>query len=72
MCRARESRLEQLGDGEPLGLGVAGAAGAQLLVPLVEVLRQLVDDLGLARRPQPQRGQPRPQVLAPVRHGRLR
>ncbi len=60
-----------------------GAFGAQLLVAIVEVLRELLDDLGLARRAEPQRRQPGLQVAAPVgaqsgtvrgcfRHGRLR
>ena len=44
-----------------------GAFGAQLLVAVVEVLRELLDDLGFARRAEPQRREPGAQIAAPVR-----
>ena len=56
-----------------------GTLRAQLCVTIVEVLRELLDDLGLARRAEPQRRQPGTQIPAPVgpwcmelTHGRLR
>ena len=42
-------------------VGVGRAVGAQLLVAVVEVLRQLVDDLRLAVGLQAQRREARPQ-----------
>ena len=50
---------------------VALAVGAQLVEPFVEVLRQLLDDLGLARRAQAERRQSRAKVRGPFTHDRL-
>ncbi len=59
-------RLTQLLEGQPPRNGVVRALGAQLLVAVVEVLRQLVDDLRLARSAEPQLRQARAQLFPPV------
>jgi hypothetical protein len=60
-------RLAQLFERESARVGLADAGIAELLIPLVEVLRQLFDDLGFASRAQSQRGEARSQLCAPVR-----
>ena len=57
----------QLLERQPPRVVGRGAFGAQLLVAMVEVLRELLDDLGLARGAEPQRRQPGTQIAAPVR-----
>jgi len=47
-------------------VGFAASAFSELVVSLVEMLRQLLDDLCLAGRTEPQRSQPWPQVLGPA------
>jgi hypothetical protein len=64
-------RLEQLLDRETPRVGVAGATAPELLIALVEMLRQLFDDLRLARGDQSQLGETLAQVLSPIRRGRL-
>ena len=45
-------------------------AGPQLLIPVIEMLRQLLDDLRLARRLQCELRQPLSDLSFPVRHAR--
>jgi hypothetical protein len=52
----------QLLEGAATRLRVAASSRAELLVSLVQVLRELLDDLGLARRAQPQPGEMRAQM----------
>jgi hypothetical protein len=63
------ARFIELLDCQTMGVRRARARAAQPLVPIVEVLRQLLDDLGLSRRRQLHRGHPRAEIIAPVRHG---
>ena len=65
MCAARVSCSRQFLEGEPARLGVGDALGAQRLVAVVEVLRELVDDLALAGGRQRQRRQAHPQRVRP-------
>ena len=59
-------RAVELLEREPPCVFRRGALRAQLPVAIVEMLRELLDDLGLARRAEPQRRQPGPQILTPV------
>ena len=51
---------------------VVRALGPELLVAVVEMLRQLVDDLPFAGRSEPERCQARAQIPTPLRHGQPR
>ena len=53
-------------------LAFKGSSLAELLISLVEMLRQLFDDLRLPLRPQSQAAEASAQILGPLRHGRLR
>jgi len=64
--------LEQLFDRQTKRAVLTLAVGAQLVEPLVEMLRELFDDFGLPGRAQAERREARAQVLGPVRHDRLR
>jgi hypothetical protein len=64
-------KIEQFLDREPPRVGVAPATAQQLLIALIEMLRQLLDDLLLARGAQSQWRETRAQVRGPLRHGRL-
>jgi hypothetical protein len=61
-------RLLKLAGDEAHGLELAHSGHPQLLVPLIEVLRQLLDDLGLSCRPEPESGQPKTKLDGPIRH----
>ena len=59
---------EQFVHRQSAGVLVAGTAAPQLVVLQFEVLRQLLDDFGLTRGVEVQRGQSRPDVTGPLRH----
>ena len=63
--------LPELGECQTRGLVLRRAARHQLAPAVLEMLRELLDDLVLARRREPQRRQPRTHVFCPVRHVRL-
>ena len=70
-------RVTQLLESKAARLCFAGAGIPQLLIALVEMLRELFDDLRFAGGTQSQRGESRSQVDGPidaalrVTHGRL-
>jgi hypothetical protein len=53
------------------GRVVIEAAAQQVFVTLVQVLRELLDNLCLARGIDPQRGEARSELPRPVRHDSL-
>ena len=57
--------LVELFEGETPGLRVAPTGQTVFLVAIIEMLRQLFDDLLLARRRQAQWSEPRPQLAGP-------
>jgi hypothetical protein len=65
---AEQVVLGQLGERQALRLGRCHAFGEELLVTVLQMLRQLVGDLGLALRGEPQRLEVRAQRCSPVRH----
>ena len=52
----------------PIGGRVADTAGAQLVVPILQMLRELVDDFGFAHRRQVEPGQSPANFSFPVAH----
>jgi hypothetical protein len=64
--------LAQLVERQSQGVGVVPPLREELRMAVVEMLRELVDDLRFTGGAQAQRRQPRQQVLAPVRHDPLR
>jgi len=67
-----ERRLGQFLQRQAGCLRIADTLGAQPVVALVEMLRQLLHDLGLASGIEAQGGEVPAHVVAPVRHDRLR
>ena len=57
--------LAQFPDCDATRLVVRDSGGAELVVSLVGILRQLFDDLRFAGGTEPQRSEPRPQGLGP-------
>ena len=51
---------------------IVQAGRTQIADAVVEVLRQLLDDLRFTRGAEPERRQARPELARPVRHDRLR
>ena len=60
--------LGELVQGNPPGLVGAVAPGHQVPGSILQVLGQLLHDLGFLGRVQPERGEPPPELLAPLRH----
>ena len=60
--------ITQFQEGSPQGGIFCCAAGKHFSVAVFEVLREFFDDLGLARRLEPQALKPRSDFLCPVRH----
>jgi hypothetical protein len=66
--RRQRIALVQLGQRLSLGVGRGRAAAAQLAHAVIQMLRQLLGDLGFARRRQRERLEPVADLAAPVTH----
>jgi hypothetical protein len=63
---AKSARLVQLAERHAPRVGAGCSGRAQLLAPIVEMLRQLLDDLGFPCTAQAQAGQPAAEIVRPV------
>ena len=72
ICAASVVRLHEFFDGQLPRSRLVMALAAQLLEALVEMLRQFLDDLELARTIELQARELRADVRCPLRHGPLR
>ena len=65
-------RFAQLLERETTCLDIRCSAIQEFLVPQVEMLRELLDDVCLSARTEVQRRQTLSEVVGPIRHGRHR